>query len=67
MQKVEIDMIRIDNDSAFRRPWRSPKWPQTTPPNGRTRNDRANTAKVASKPLVLSVCGKNVAAMMVAR
>jgi len=67
MQKVDTDMIRIDHDNALRRPWRSPKCPQTMPPSGRTRNDRANTAKVASRPVVLSVCGKNVAAMMVAR
>ncbi|MCY1431278.1 hypothetical protein D9M71_472430 [compost metagenome] len=67
MQKVETDMIRIDQLKALRRPYLSPKCPHTSPPNGRTMKDKANTAKVASKPVVLSVCGKNVAAMTVAR
>ncbi|MNE24448.1 hypothetical protein D3C80_1177380 [compost metagenome] len=67
IQKVEIDMIRIDQDSALRRPYLSPKCPQTSPPSGRTINDSANTANVASSAVVLSVCGKNVSAMTVAR
>lgn len=67
MQNVETDMIRIDQDNALRRPYLSPKCPQTRPPRGRTMNDRANTANVASKALALSVCGKNVRAMTVAR
>ena len=67
MQKVATVMIRIDQDKALRRPYLSPKCPQTRPPNGRTINDRANTAKVASSPVVVSVCGKNVRAITVAR
>ncbi|MCY1462897.1 hypothetical protein D9M71_807200 [compost metagenome] len=67
MQKVAPDMIRIDSDRALRRPKRSPIWPQTMPPMGRTMNDRANTAKAASSPVVLSACGKNTTAMTAAR
>jgi hypothetical protein len=41
--------------------------PHTTPPSGRTRKEIANTAKVASSAVVLSVSGKNTVAMMAAR
>ncbi len=37
-------MIKIDSESAVRRPILSPKCPHTMPPIGRTMNEIANTA-----------------------
>ena len=46
MKNVDPDMMRIDHDSAQRRPQRSPQAPHTTAPMGRRMNDIANTAYV---------------------
>ncbi len=50
MQNVAPDMIRMERESAVRRPTLSPIWPQTNPPSGRTRNEIANRAKVQQEP-----------------
>ena len=67
MQKVAVDMMRIDSDSAVRRPIRSPKWPQTRPPIGLMTKEIANTANVASRPVAGEASGKKTRAMTVAR
>ena len=67
MQNVETDMIRMDRESAVRRPSLSPRCPQTKPPNGRTKNEMANRAKVASRAVCGSDSGKNTTAMVAAR
>ena len=58
MQNVDADMMRIDSDNAVRRPILSPKCPQTSPPIGRMTNEMANTANVASRPVVGAASGK---------
>src|SRR5699024_1728293 len=67
MQTVAPDMIRIDQARAVLRPTRSPIWPQIKPPMGRTKNETANSAKVHTRPSVISSEGKNTAAMLTAR
>jgi hypothetical protein len=46
--------MRIESESAERRPILSPKCPHTMPPSGRTMNEMANTAYAASSPLIAS-------------
>ena len=58
MKNVDPDMIRIDQDSAQRRPHRSPQAPHTTAPMGRRMNDIANTAYIDSNWTGLSASGK---------
>ncbi|MCP9981197.1 hypothetical protein LUX32_28830 [Actinomadura madurae] len=53
--------------SAVRRPSRSPRWPNTTPPTGRMAKPTAKTAKVDSSRAVGSWPGKNWVAMVVAK
>ena len=67
MQTVAPDMIRIDQDSAVRRPTRSPIRPQMIPPSGRIKKEMANTAKVASSAVVGSDSGKNTLEIVAAR
>ena len=67
MRKVEPDMMRIDHDSAQRRPKRSPHAPQTTAPTGRRRKDIANTPKADIVSTVLSLEGKKTCPMTTAR
>ena len=67
MQNVAPDMIRMDSDSAVRRPTLSPMWPQTNPPSGRTRNEIANRAKVSRSPVWGSDSGKKTVAIVTAR
>ena len=59
MKNVDPDMMRIDHDSAQRRPQRSPHAPHTTAPIGRRMKDIANTAYVESNWIDLSAAGKN--------
>ena len=58
MKNVDPDMIRIDQDSAQRRPQRSPHAPHTTAPIGGRMKDIANTAYVESSWTDLSASGK---------
>ena len=44
MTKVAPDMMKIESERVFCRPIRSPKWPQTMPPIGRTMKESAKTA-----------------------
>src|SRR6478735_12232634 len=64
MQKVAPDMIRIDRERAVRRPTRSPMWPQTKPPSGRTRNEIAKRANVSRRAVWGLDSGKKTAAMV---
>lgn len=67
IRKDDPDMMRIDQDSAHRRPLRSPSEPQMMPPMGRRMNDSAKIAKVCSIAVVLLAWGKKTTAMTVAR
>ena len=58
MKNVDPAMMRIDQDSAQRRPQRSPQAPHTTAPIGRRMKDIANTAYVESNWTDLSASGK---------
>ena len=63
MQKVGTAISRTDAVSAGLRPSRSPTYPKTTPPRGRTTKPEANTANVASSEAVGSSAGKKWRAM----
>ena len=67
MQNVATDMIRMESDSAVRRPTLSPMWPQTNPPSGRTKNEIANTREGRSSPVWRSDSGKKTVEMVTAR
>ena len=67
IRKVAPDMMRMDQDSAHRRPYRSPQLPQKSAPIGRRMKDSAKTAKVSNSAAVSSPSGKKTIAMTVAK
>ena len=67
MRNVEPDMMRLDHDSAHRRPLRSPHTPHTTAPTGRRMKDMAKMAKVDISLTEASVSGKKTLPMTSAR
>ena len=67
MAKVASPMPTIVRVSVRFGPILSPKWPQNSPPIGRTRNESAKTPKVCISAMPGSVLGKNTWAMVVAR
>ncbi|SMX69270.1 hypothetical protein BLIN101_00730 [Brevibacterium linens] len=60
-------MMRIDTDSAERRPILSPICPQMKPPMGRTTKDTAKTAKVDRRARLPSDLGKKTSEIVVAK
>jgi len=56
---VATPMMASDHTSMFFRPRRSPKCPNTAPPNGRATNPTANVPYALSVPASESSVGKN--------
>ncbi|CAE6967661.1 hypothetical protein R75471_07184 [Paraburkholderia domus] len=59
MPTVPMPMIASVATSAFLRPMRSPRWPNTRPPNGRAKNPTAKVPNEASVAKNGSLPGKN--------
>ena len=55
---LQAPMITSVNSSAFLRPMRSPKWPNTAAPSGRDRNAAANVPREAIVAISGLRCGK---------
>jgi hypothetical protein len=60
---VAAPMTSTTAASTLRRPIRSPRLPQNTPPTGRARNATPYSANVASSAAAGSLLGKNSVAM----
>ena len=56
--KVDTPISSRLSTSSFLRPMRSPKWPNTSPPNGRATKPMAKVASDWSVPIVGSEAGK---------
>ncbi|MCQ0005806.1 hypothetical protein LUX73_14785 [Actinomadura madurae] len=64
---VATVISRMIAESVPRRPSRSPKWPNRTPPKGRETNATPSTAKVPSRSVTWSPLAKKAAPIWGAR
>ena len=64
---VDEPMIRMVMRKVYFRPTRSPRRPNTSAPNGRTRNPAAKASKAKMPRVVSSNWPKNFAPMITAR
>ena len=59
-------MIRIVTRNVYLRPTRSPMRPNTSAPNGRTKNPAANASRAKMSAVVFGKAEKNCAPMILA-
>jgi hypothetical protein len=59
MSPVAIPITSVVMTSVSRRPILSPRWPNRTPPSGRTRKPTPKVAKASSVPVAGSASLKN--------